>query len=152
MTRRILLDAGPLGMVANPRANRAAAKWFKSMLEADCEVMLPEIADYEVRRNLILEGLTDTVRRLDELKKVLAYLPIDTATMIQAANFWAEARRRRKPTADKHALDGDAILAAQATLAGGEVATDNVGHLGQFVETRDWRKMGFRRNGNDAAT
>jgi hypothetical protein len=43
-------------------------------------------------------------------------------------------------------LDGDAILAAQAKLAGAVVATANVGHLDQFVETRNWRDMGFRKN------
>ena len=146
MTRRIALDTGPLGMVAHPKANKAAAEWFRSMLESDCEVIVPEIADYELRRNLILEGMTPTVKRLDELNRLLTYLPINTATMLKAANFWAEARRRHKPTADKHALDGDAILAAQAKLAGAVVATDNVGHLDQFVETGKWRDMGFRTN------
>ncbi|MCK4341934.1 MAG: PIN domain-containing protein [Phycisphaerae bacterium] len=146
MTKRIALDTGPLGMIAHPKANRATAEWFRSMLESDCEVIVPEIADYEVRRNLILEKLTENVKRLDQLKRLPTYLPIDTAAMVKAANLWAEARRRHKPTANKHALDGDAILAAQARLAGAVVATDNVGHLDQFVKTRKWCDMGFRKN------
>ncbi len=55
-----------------------------------------------------------------------------------------EARQRGRPTADPKALDGDVILAAQATLVADEgneviVATTNVGHLSQFVDAREWR-------------
>ena len=45
-------------MVAHPKENKAAAEWFRSMLESECEVLVPEIADYELRRNLILEKMT----------------------------------------------------------------------------------------------
>jgi len=94
---------------------------------------------------MILEKMTESIERLDLLKKTenVNYLPIDTPTMLLAASLWAEARQRHKPTADKHALDGDVILAAQAKRAGAVVATDNVGHLDQFVQTRKWRDMGF---------
>lgn len=149
MARRIALDTGPLGMIAHPKANKALAEWYRAMLESDSEVFLPEIADYELRRNLILEGLEDSLRRLDDLKQKLTYLPINTATMLKAARLWADANKRGKPTADKHALDGDAILAAQAILAGAVVATDNVGHLDRFVETRKWSEMGFRKDRSD---
>lgn len=148
MSDRIALDTGPLGMVVHPRMNKAAAEWFRSMLESDCAIILPEIADYELRRNLILENNTTSILRLNELKQELEYLPIDTMTMLQAADLWADARRRHRPTADKHALDGDVILAAQARLANAAVATDNAKHLDQFVETREWRKMGFDRDEN----
>lgn len=64
--------------------------------------------------------------------------------MLLAAQLWADARNRRKTTAEPNALDGDVILAAQAILevnAGNEVviATTNVGHLSQFVDAREWR-------------
>ncbi len=143
MTDRIVLDTGPLGMVTNPKWNKDALEWFSAMLESDCEVMIPEIADYELRRNLILERMEPSIQLLDQLKTLLKYLPIDTPAMLLAANLWAEARQRHKPTTHKHALDCDAILAAQAKRAGAVVATDNVGHLDQFVETRRWRDMGF---------
>jgi len=146
VSKRIVLDSGPLGKIAHPKKSKAAAEWFISMLKSDCVVFLPEIADYEVRRELIRAGKTSSVTRLDEIKQLLDYLPIDTPTMLKAANLWAEARMRGTPTADKHALDGDAILAAQAKLAGAVVATDNVGHLDQFVETKRWRDMGFPGN------
>jgi len=93
-------------------------------LESGFQVILPEIADYEVRRNPLLEGLTKSVLRLDELKAVLAYLPLTTAVMLKAANFWADARKSGRPTADFKEVDSDAILAAQAWQAGGIVATE----------------------------
>ena len=148
MIRRIALDTGPLGMIAHPKENKAATEWFRSMIESGCEVLVPEIADYEVRRNLILEELTEGIKRLDQLRQLLTFLPIDTATMRKAASFWADARRQHKPTADKHALDGDAILAAQATLAGAIVATDNVAHLGLFVQVRRWSELGYAKDDN----
>lgn len=143
MTKRIVLDTGPLSMVTHPKENKATAEWFRSMLESGCEVIVPEIADYELRRELIRAGKTRSVKRLDKLKVSLEYLPISTDTMLQAASLWAEARNRGKATADPKELDGDVILAAQAKRAGAVVATDNVGHLDQFVETRRWRDMRF---------
>ncbi|NES23439.1 MAG: type II toxin-antitoxin system VapC family toxin [Symploca sp. SIO3E6] len=79
-----------------------------------------------------------------KLKATITYCPITTEVMLKAAELWAEARNRGKPTADPNALDGDVILAAQAKLLtdrGNEViiATTNVSHLSQFVDAREWR-------------
>ena len=143
MTERIALDTGPLGMVTHPRTTKSAAEWLRSMLKSDVEILIPEIADYELRRNCILKGFRESIERLDQLIAILDYCPIDTATMRRAAQFWADSRSRHTPTGDPKELDGDAILAAQAEQAGAIVATDNVGHLSQFVETKKWSEMGF---------
>ena len=58
--------------------------------------------------------------------------------MLRAAELWADARRRGKPTADPKELDADVILAAQAIEAGAIVATENVGHLSRYVTARHW--------------
>jgi predicted nucleic acid-binding protein len=63
------------------------------MLRGRAEVIIPEITDFELRRNLLLEGLVESVRRLDELKAVLTYLPLSTRVMLRAAEFWAQARK-----------------------------------------------------------
>lgn len=143
MTKRILLDTGPLSMVTHPRATKPAAEWFRSMLESDCDVIVPEIADYELRRELIRAGKTQSIERLNGLERGLEYLPIDTETMLLAAQLWADARKRGQPTADRKELDADVILAAQAKRSGAMIATENVGHLAQFVETQKWSDMGF---------
>ena len=76
-------------------------------------VFVPEIADYEVRRELLRIGATTGLRRLDQVKATLDYAPITTAVMLRAAELWAAARRAGRPMAPPEALDGDCILAAQ---------------------------------------
>ena len=146
MTNRVVLDTGPLGRLVNPKWNRDAVDWFRSMAALGYEVIIPEIADYEVRRKMIHTGQSKGIRRLNQLKDWLEYIPITTEAMLDAASMWAEARRRGKSTAAPKALDGDVILAAQTKIADAIVATDNIKHLDQFVETVDWRDMGFSPN------
>jgi predicted nucleic acid-binding protein len=149
MTRLILLDSGPLGMAAHPKAEgitRDCQRWLNTLLRQGERIAIPEIADYEVRRELIRAGLTRSVRRLDQLLETLEYIPIDTATMRRASELWAEVRRSGQPTADPKALDGDVILAAQAILSNTDgteviIATTNVAHLSRFTVSLDWRSI-----------
>jgi predicted nucleic acid-binding protein len=110
------------------------------------KIVIPEIADYEVRRELIRAGLLKSLRRLDNLKQTLEYVPIQTETLLLAAHLWAEARQSGQPTADPKALDGDVILSAQARLLSNDttdviVATTNVAHLSRFVTALDWQSI-----------
>lgn len=72
--------------------------------------MWVEIADYELRREL---DLSKSIARLDSLKSIIDYLPITTATMTKAAEFWASARKTGAPTADD-AFEID-LIDAEAT-------------------------------------
>ncbi len=149
MSRVILLDSGPLGMVTHPKATGVShdcQQWLRLLLQRGEKVAIPEIADYEVRRELIRAGLVRSLRRLDDLKQTLGYIPIQTETMVLAARLWAEARQAGQPTADVKALDGDVILSAQARLLDNEtteviVATTNVGHLSRFINALDWQSI-----------
>lgn len=149
MSRVIILDSGPLGMVTNPKAKPPYLEcqlWLESLLQRGEVVILPEITDYEIRRELIRAGKLAGIRKLDRFKLELTYRPITTQVMLMAAHLWADARRRGRPTADSTALDGDVILAAQAILEANEgnevvIATTNVGHLSQFVDAREWRMI-----------
>ena len=140
----VLLDAGPLGRVSNPNAspaNRECYEWMESLVSKGAEVCLPEIADYEVRRELLRARKLKGIARLDILKNAVSYLPLTTAIMLKAAELWAECRQGGLPTADSKALDCDVILAAQAIGVNGIVATDNVGHLARFVTAKTWREV-----------
>lgn len=134
-----MLDTGPLGRIAHPRPNQEIIRWLQRVLEADIEVIIPEIADYELRRSLLLEGLNKSIERLNELKETLTYLPLKTEIMMKAAEMWAETRKKGRPTADPKELDGDVILAAQALEVNAIIATENVGHLERFVEAKNWK-------------
>jgi len=107
-------------------------------------VIIPEIADYEVRRELLRENKTKGIARLNDLAKFLEYLPITTTAMRQAAQLWAQARQQGQPTAGDKTIDGDMILVAQAmTLAILDVviATTNVGHLSKFIAAKLWQNI-----------
>ncbi len=144
MNEIVLLDAGPLGMISNPSATSANLKcynWMESLLMSGCQIIVPEIADYEVRRELLRAGKTRGLERLDLLKFTLEYLPLTTDIMLKAAELWAKARNQGTPTADPKALDCDVISAAQALSVNGLIATENIGHLSLFVEAKDWRDI-----------
>ena len=87
MASRIVLDTGPLGKISHPRPNREIADWLERLLREGAIIYIPEIADYEVRRELIRAGLQESVNRLDRLKSVLNYRPINTDVMLKAAEL-----------------------------------------------------------------
>jgi predicted nucleic acid-binding protein len=144
-----LLDTGPLGLVTHPRVdpNREVALWLRALLSAGVPVLVPEISDYEVRRELLRAGKSRGLSRLDQLARDLGYLPITTEVMRLAASFWAEARKQGQPTASDESLDADVILAAQAAILNEGtdddvvIATTNPRHLSRFVDARAWQEI-----------
>ena len=117
MSNIVLLDAGPLGMISNPNAttsNRECFDWMESLIVSGAQIFVPEIADYEVRRELIRANKTQGIARLDLIKNTIGYIPISTSIMLKAAELWADARKSGMPTADPKELDCDVILASQA--------------------------------------
>ena len=87
MSDVVLLDAGPLGMISHPRVTSEVAAWLAGLVGAGVEVLIPEIADYEVRRELLRAGRSKGVERLDELKATLGFVPITSEAMLCAAEF-----------------------------------------------------------------
>jgi predicted nucleic acid-binding protein len=142
-----LLDAGPLGLVTNPNRSAvslACADWLQQLLAEGTRVIVPEIVDYEVRRELLRAQKNVGVERLDRLVGLLEYLPLTTPAMRQAALFWAQARQRGRPTAADNTIDGDMILVAQAMTLGDPgmvIATTNVGHLSLFAPAKLWTEI-----------
>ena len=143
----LLLDTGPVGILShphNPPHVIACRRWVASLQVAGWRVILPEISDYEVRRELLLQGSSSGIAYLDWLGNQLDYLPLTTVAMRKAAEFWAATRRVGAPTAGPNKLDGDVILAAQAVTFGDPnviVATANVGHLSRFVAAELWQNI-----------
>lgn len=149
MSQVIFLDTGILGLVSNPKATPQSQEcklWLNSLEANGNTAVIPEIADYELRRELLRAGKINGIIQLDRLKAVILYLPITTEVMLKAAELWANARKGGYPTASPDALDGDVILAAQALLLQNEgdevvIATTNVGHLSRFIDAREWQNI-----------
>jgi hypothetical protein len=148
VARIILLDAGPLGLAARRPGIaevRQCLAWLATLERSGAMIVVPEIADYEVRRELIRARIMSGLGRLDRLKTRFFYLPISTSAMLLAATFWADVRQRGIPTASPDALDADCVLAGMAASAfdpgdSVTVATNNAVHLVRFpgIDARDW--------------
>lgn len=143
----IVFDSGPLGEACRRPGDPTAERLTRWRIQARANgaiLVIPEIADYEIRRELLRAGADSGVARLDKLRSQMEYAPINTDVMREAARLWADARRRGLATADTRDLDGDVILAAQARLyVGGRdtltIATDNPNHLSRYVvDARPW--------------
>lgn len=145
MPTTYLLDTGPLGLLAHnrPALRTPIQNWVLQELAAGSTIYVPEVADYEVRRELtrlIQAGQLPASRlhRRDQLAGLCAYLPVTTAMWRRAADLWADVRLAGLQTADPAALDADALIAAQAEAVGGTVVTGNPGHIGRWVPVRTW--------------
>ena len=123
---------------------RSCNQWLYNLLGQGVRIVVPEIVDYELRRELLRANKQKGVAKLDALINTLDSLPITTAAMRQAAEFWAQARQQGQPTSSDKTIDGDMILAGQAKTLGIDafvIATTNVGHLTRFVPADLWTNI-----------
>jgi predicted nucleic acid-binding protein len=147
VSRAVVLDSGPLGLITNPKLSpqgTACHEWLDTLVTSGARVVLPEIADYEIRRELLRANKTHGIERLNLLGELLEYLPLTTAAMRQAARFWALARQQGQPTAGDKTIDGDMILAAQAATLGADdlvIATTNIDHFVRFAPADLWQNI-----------
>jgi len=139
-----MLDSNVLSLLCHPNKAlpdiRDCLTWLGAQLSGGAEVYLPEIAYYEQLREYLRIG-SISVTHLKILKTTLRYVPLDTPMIERAAELWASAWNKKLPTADKHARDGDVILAAQAEAVGAILVTENVKHLSRYVTTERWRNL-----------
>jgi predicted nucleic acid-binding protein len=151
LARFIPLDTGVVGLLSSSPLlpDVAACKaWVYGMASAGATIVIPDVVDYECRREDVRIGATAKLKRLDGLRSMFRGAEVTPAAWLKAAEFWALVRRAGLPTAHPDALDGDAILAAvTATLVGdgdsATIATTNVGHLARFpgIDAREWRQI-----------
>jgi hypothetical protein len=88
----VRVDAGPLGIATHPRRSRqriACAPWIQAHVTHETRVMVPEMANDDVRRECLRANKVSGLTRLNALARLLAYLPISTAARHQAAVFRA---------------------------------------------------------------
>jgi toxin FitB len=148
MGRAILLDTHPLSQVTHPKVDPKVQQWLKSLQKIETVIRVPEIADYELRRELLRQGKQKSINRLNKLSQI-CLIPLTPETMRKAAELWAWVRNQGKPTASNESLDGDVILAAQAILQLKSfdqviVVTTNLKHISRFesegICVVDWQQ------------
>ncbi len=134
----ILLDSYPLGALSHPKPDVAIAEWAAACRAAGHEIYVPEVIDYELRRELLRANKSVGIANLDALRGAFVFLPITSPAMLLAATLWSQSRQSGLSTGDPKKLDIDVILAAQALTLGIPnsdfiVATSNAAHISRFV-------------------
>ena len=150
MSRFLVLDSAPLGVLTHPQRNAevaAVTDRLAQCLLSGHHITVPAIIHYEVRRELLRANKNVGVARLDAFSAQTPgrYLPLSDNALRLAAELWATARQRGRPTADVKDLDVDVILAAQALSFGPgssnvTVVTTNLRHLSQFIVAKKWER------------
>lgn len=148
-----VLDSSPLSQITNPSSeNTILRQWLDKAVRNRHLIAIPEIAYYEVRRELLRLDKPKSVQRLDEFCRLdgslnLAYIPISTEIMRKASQLSAWARQTGQQTASNEALDADVILAATSIVIAQEnslpsmVVTKNVRHIARYTPAEDWEDI-----------
>ncbi|RZO48159.1 MAG: PIN domain-containing protein [Sandaracinaceae bacterium] len=110
-------------------SEHAAGRRALLALATEHRLLVSEVCDYELRRELIPIGASTSLRRLDEVSRELVYVPVTTTHWRAAAGLWAALRNQGRPGAPPASLDGDVLLAAQARSEDAAIVTANPGHF-----------------------
>jgi hypothetical protein len=104
--------------------------------------------DYELRRNLKLEGLDKSINLLSQFQSRSQLTYLRSEDLIRAAELWAWCRKQGAATTENKGIDIDAILISQA-LSQKEsfekvvILTIDIGDLSVFcdfgIELWDWK-------------
>lgn len=151
MPEIVAFDAGPLSVITKAEGNPnrdAIRRWYDRLWADGIIFAVPEIAYYEVVREFRRTRNLPATHRLQIFRSETLYLPISTAAMERAAEFWALARTIGYPGASGDSLDADCILAAQTERARGKrdslvIVTDNLKHFVHFpgIDARPWQHI-----------
>ena len=103
MSRYLLLDSGPLGLVTHPTISPevvAINHWLIACLSSGDGVLVPAIIYYELRRELLRARKALGLARLDAFVQIDSnrYLALTDEALRLAAELWAKARQQGRPT------------------------------------------------------
>ena len=149
----VFLDSGVLHtLISNSKVKEVidCQNWFYYLLSRSALIVTSAICNYEVKRELVRRNNVGEINNLNQLKKLIDYLPVDEPTLDLAAELWADARNQGIPTADNLSFDADVIICAQYQLLARKypgryvvIATTNVKHLSRFAEAQEWQNIEF---------
>ena len=142
----LILDSTPTWLLCQKQSVHRAKEcqdWIVAHENAGRRIILPEIVDYEVRRELLRRGRPGPLHLLDRLALRYEFLPLQTLAMRKAAEYWAALRNLGTPTAGPQDLDIDVIIAAQAESVEDSfvIATSNVSHFQNLAPAEQWENI-----------
>jgi len=113
VSRYLLLDSGPLGLVTQPRPSPevvAMNHWLIDCLSSGDAVLVPP--SFTTNCDAILDAFVQS--------EPTRYLALTDEALRLAAELWAKARQQGRPTSSELDLDVDVILAPQTLLLGAD--------------------------------
>jgi toxin FitB len=114
MTGLIILDSAPLGFFCNPKNRDNYKKLSNFVKSLNFSIGVPEIIDYELRRNLELENLQKSISLLSQFQQRRQLISLESEDLIRAAELWAWCRKQGSTTTENKGIDIDVILVSQA--------------------------------------
>ena len=101
MSRVVMLDAGVLGLLITPAGKSVeaadCARWLAACMQAGKRVLVPEITDYEVRRELIRLGKAKAISQLDALAVATSTYPSRQRPCVELPSFGRRPARPANP-------------------------------------------------------
>jgi hypothetical protein len=146
----VLLDSTPLGLLTHPTQDKEpleCKKWAKDLVLGGIQIAIPQIIDYELRRELIRIRKDRSIQQLNTIKQTFPVAYVTEEVTTKAAQLWAWAHNTGQQTAHKKSIDIDVILAAQAIVLAKEqedyvvIATGNVKHLARYTPAMLWENI-----------
>ncbi|MEG4442738.1 hypothetical protein QUB47_34630 [Microcoleus sp. AT9_B5] len=157
----VILDSNILTLLVTPLDEKLSedekltkeihqcTKWFERLLSKGARIIVSDICDYELRRELI--GIkSKSVQELDNLRDLIEFQPVTFAVLEKAAELWAEARYLSQYNKIKENIDVDCILAAQWCLLKEQypgrkviIATKNIKDFQRVTDCDVWQNITY---------
>lgn len=157
----VILDSNILTLLVTPLDEKLSedekltkeihqcTKWFERLLSKGARIIVSDICDYEVRRELI-RIKSKSVQELDNLRDLIEFKPVTFAVLEKAAELWAEARYLSQSNKIKENIDVDCILAAQWCLLKEQypgrkviIATKNIKDFQRVTDCDVWSNITY---------
>ena len=157
----VILDSNILTLLVTPLDEKLSedekltkeihqcTKWFERLLSKGARIIVSDICDYEVRRELI-RIKSKSVQELDNLRDLIEFKPVTFAVLEKAAELWAEARYQSQSNKIKENIDVDCILAAQWCLLKEQypgrkviIATKNIKDFQRVTDCDVWQNITY---------
>lgn len=107
--------------------NKDILKHFETLAENDDEILIPNVAYYEIKRGLIANGATTKMSKFLSFAKTLGIAELRNSTLEIAAQIYADLAKTGQMIEDDDIFIGATAIENDAILV-----TNNKEHLGRI--------------------